>query len=63
MVRQHYALGNQDRILRLEFQQRYFELYGKRSDDVLLEKTLKSNISGDEIKKSIKNWKPDFHRV
>lgn len=85
MVRQHYALGNQDRILRLEFQQRYFELFGKRSDDVveklkfgqiaalrfayddefkiLLEKTLKSNISGDEIKKSIKNWKPDFHRV
>ena len=29
MVRQHYALGNQDRIVRLEFRLRYFELYGK----------------------------------
>lgn len=34
MVRQHYALGNQNRIVRLEFKQRYFELYGKRSDEV-----------------------------
>lgn len=34
MVRQHYALGNQNRIIRLEFKQRYFELFGKRSDDV-----------------------------
>ncbi len=34
MVRQHYALGNQDRIIRLEFKQRYFELFGKRSDEV-----------------------------
>lgn len=31
MVRQHYALGNQDRIVRLEFKLRYFELFGKRS--------------------------------
>jgi len=29
MVRQHYALGNQDRIVRLEFRLRYFELYGE----------------------------------
>ena len=29
MLRQHYALGLQDRILRLEFKQRYFELFGK----------------------------------
>lgn len=35
MLRQHYALGNQNRILRLEFRQRYFELYGKSADDVL----------------------------
>lgn len=35
MVRQHYALGNQNRIIRLEFQQRYFELFGKRSDEVV----------------------------
>ncbi len=34
MVRQHYALGNQNRIVRLEFKQRYFELSGKRSDQV-----------------------------
>ena len=29
MLRQHYALGNQDRIVRLEFRLRYFELLGK----------------------------------
>lgn len=34
MVRQHYALGNQDRIVRLEFKLRYFELFGKRSDPI-----------------------------
>ena len=85
MLRQHYALGNQNRIIRLEFKQRYFEIFGKRSDDIeeklnfgqiaalrfayddefkiLLEKALKDNISGDAIKRSIKKWKPDFHRV
>lgn len=35
MLRQHYALGNQNRIVRLEFKQRYFELFGKRSDPVV----------------------------
>ncbi|MCQ4034803.1 DUF6526 family protein [Kaistella montana] len=34
MLRQHYALGNQDRIIRLEFKQRYFEIFGKRSDEI-----------------------------
>lgn len=34
MVRQHYALGNQNRIVRVEFKLRYFELFGKRSDSV-----------------------------
>lgn len=34
MLRQHYALGNQNRIVKLEFKQRYFELFGKRSDEV-----------------------------
>ena len=85
MLRQHYALGNQDRIIRLEFKHRYFEIFGKRSDDVenklsfgqiaalrfayddefsiLLEKALTENISGDEIKKSITNWRPDHQRV
>ncbi|WP_292011145.1 DUF6526 family protein [Chryseobacterium sp.] len=34
MLRQHYALGLQDRLLRLEFKQRYFEIFSQRSDDV-----------------------------
>lgn len=34
MLRQHYALGNQDRIVRLEFRLRYFQLFGKPSDEV-----------------------------
>jgi hypothetical protein len=85
MLRQHYALGNQNRIVMLEFRQRYFEIFNKRSDEVceklsfgqiaalrfayddefkeLLYKALNENISGDEIKRSIKNWKPDLHRI
>lgn len=85
MLRQHYALGNQNRIVRLEFRLRYFELFGKSSDDVesklsfgqiaalrfayddefklLLEKAVQQNISADEIKKSITNWKGDYHRI
>ena len=85
MLRQHYALVLQNRMVRLEFKQRYFELYQQRSDDVeeklnfsqiaalrftydeefklLLEKTLKENISGDDIKKSIKKWRADENRV
>ena len=35
MMRQHYALGNQDRIIRLEFLQRYYEFYGERSEPLL----------------------------
>jgi Family of unknown function (DUF6526) len=34
MLRQHYALGNQDRIVRLEFRLRYFEIFGKTADAV-----------------------------
>ena len=85
MLRQHYALGLQNRLVRLEFKQRYFEIFNKRSDEVeeklsfsqiaalrfayddefkeLLYKALHENISGDEIKKSIKNWKPDNNRI
>ena len=85
MLRQHYALGNQNRIVRLEFKLRYFELFGKSSDEVesklsfgqlsalrfayddefkvLLDKAIQQNISGDEIKKAITNWKADNHRV
>ncbi|MBC7937744.1 MAG: hypothetical protein H7Y86_20535 [Rhizobacter sp.] len=34
MLRQHYALTNQNRIVRLEFRLRYFELTGKPADEV-----------------------------
>lgn len=85
MVRQHYALELQNRVVRLEFKQRYFELFNKRSDEVegklsfsqiaalrfayddefkeLLYKALHENISGDEIKKSIKKWRADLNRI
>ena len=85
MLRQHYALGNQNWIIRLEFQQRYFEIFGERSDKVieqlnfsqiaalrfaydeefktLLAEALNKDVLGDEIKKSITDWRPDYHRV
>ena len=85
MVRQHYALGLQNRLVRLEFKQRYFEIFGQRSDETeekltfsqiaalrfayddefksLLEKALKENISGDDIKKSITRWRADYQRI
>ncbi len=34
MFRQHYSLGNQDRIIRLEFRLRHFELLGKSSKEI-----------------------------
>lgn len=39
MMRQHYALGNQDRIVRLELRFRYFVITGKRLEP------LESNLS------------------
>ena len=85
MLRQHYALVLQNRLVRLEFKQRYYELFQQRSDEVegklkfdqiaalrfsyddefkeLLYKALNDNISGDEIKRSIKRWRADHHRV
>lgn len=69
----------------LEFKQRYFEIFNRRSDEVadklrfdqiaalrftyddefkeLLYRALHENISGDEIKRSIKNWKADRLRI
>jgi Family of unknown function (DUF6526) len=85
MMRQHYALGNQDRIVRLELRFRYFVITGKRleliesnlsfrqlaalrfaSDEelaALVERTLKENLSGHQIKNSIIHWLPDDMRV
>jgi len=34
MVRQHYALGNQNRIVRLEFRLRYYELFGESAQKI-----------------------------
>ena len=34
MLRQHYALGNQDRIVRLEFRLRYYQSFGESSQKV-----------------------------
>ena len=85
MLRQHYALTLQNRIVRLELRYRYFSLTGNRleyfenrlSDEQLfalrfapddelkdlIEKALLENLSGTEIKKAIKLWKGDYHRV
>ncbi len=85
MTRQHYALGLQNRMVILEFKQRYFEIFNKRSDETaeklkfdqiaalrftyddefkeLLYRALHENISGDEIKRSIKKWRADHLRI
>ncbi len=43
MLRQHYSLGNQDRIVRLEVRLRYFELSGQRFEP------LEQRLSFDQI--------------
>lgn len=85
MLRQHYALMNQDRIVRLELRFRYYVLTNQRleplekklthqqllalrfaSDEELVElihEAIDINLSPNEIKKSIKNWQPDYMRV
>lgn len=85
MMRQHYALGNQNRIVRLEMRLRYYELTKQRFESVesklkfsqllalrfasneelllLIDRTLKENLSADTIKKLILNWYPDDMRV
>jgi hypothetical protein len=85
MLRQHYGLGNQNRIIRLELRFRYFLITGRKlellesklrfsqlaalrfaSDEELpplVERTVKENLSGSQIKKSIRNWFPDHMRV
>ncbi|PBQ32369.1 hypothetical protein CNR22_11500 [Sphingobacteriaceae bacterium] len=85
MLRQHYALINQNRTVRLELRFRYYVLTHKRFEEVenklsksqvyalrfasdeelpgLVTRALQENLSGDQIKRSIKNWLPDDMRV
>jgi hypothetical protein len=85
MLRQHYALNNQNRIVRLEVYYRYFASTGKRLDTLqkplsfsqlaalrfasdeefvaLADRAIQEGLSSDEIKRSIKNWKPDYMRA
>lgn len=85
MLRQHYSMVLQNRIVRLELRYRYFALTGTRLetfehqlDDsqlfalrfapdeelhALIQRAVTENLSGKAIKKSIKNWKGDYHRV
>lgn len=85
MMRQHYALINQDRTVRLELRLRYFILTQKRLEDVearlkpsqlhalrfapdaelpaLVDRALNEDLSGDMIKRAIKQWLPDTMRV
>jgi hypothetical protein len=85
MLRQHYALGNQNRIARIEMRFRYYRLTQKRLEDIeqqlsfsqllalrfasdeelvhLIDRAIKEDLTPDEIKRSIKNWLPDYMRL
>jgi len=80
MLRQHYSLTLQNRIIRLELRFRYFAITHQRFElsfrqlvalrfgadeefPALIERTLRENLSPEQIKKSIKNWNPDDMRV
>lgn len=85
MTRQHYALGNQNRIARLELRFRYYVVTHKRFEEIerqlslaqilalrfasdeeleeLTEKTIREKLSPDVIKRSVKNWTPDYMRL
>lgn len=85
MLRQHYALTLQNRMIKLELRYRYFTLTNERlellesnlsdsqffalrfaSDAELpemVQRAIAENLSGNQIKKSIKNWKADNSRV
>lgn len=85
MLRQHYSLILQNRIVRLELRYRYFTLTNQRLESLeknlddsqlfalrfapdeelvdLVQRTISENLSGTQIKKSIKNWKGDYNRV
>lgn len=85
MLRQHYSLILQNRIVRLELRYRYFTLTSQRLELLennlndsqifalrfapdeelvdLIQRTISENLSGTQIKRSIKNWKGDYNRV
>lgn len=85
MLRQHYALTVQDRVVLLELRYRYFVTTGKRFEPIeeqltqaqlfalrfapddelvaLADRAVAEKISGNDIKKAIKNWKGDYRRV
>jgi len=85
MMRQHYALVLQNRMVRMEMRFRYYVLTGQRlepleqrlsfrqlaalrfaSDEelpALVKRALDEGLSPGGIKKSIKNWLPDYMRV
>lgn len=85
MMRQHYALNNQNRIIRLEVYYRYYASTNKRLDTLeqslsfaqlaalrfasdeelveLTERTIHEKLTPDQIKQSIKLWKPDHMRA
>ncbi len=85
MTRQHYSLGNQNRIARLELRFRYYVVTHKRFEEIerqlslgqilalrfasdeeletLTEKAIREQLSPDAIKRSVKNWNPDYMRL
>jgi hypothetical protein len=85
MMRQHYALINQDRTVRLEMRFRYYVVTGERFELLedklsfrqiaalrfaadwelasLVKRTLREELTPDQIKQSIVNWMPDDMRV
>ncbi|MGN6567672.1 MAG: DUF6526 family protein [Flavipsychrobacter sp.] len=85
MMRQHYALNNQNRIVRLELRLRYYILTQQRLEPIeqqlsfgqlaalrfasdeelpaLIERAVQEYLSANDIKRSIKNWQPDYMRV
>jgi hypothetical protein len=76
MLRQHYALILQNRIVRLEVRYRYFTLTGKRLEEIEYKLTDDQIFAlrfapdneflpllEDAIKKAIVHWKADYNRV
>lgn len=85
MLRQHYALMLQNRIVKQEMRFRYFMITRERFDlfedrlsfaqiaalrfagddelEALTKRALTENLSADQIKQAIHNWKEDDMRV